>query len=262
MSAGLRAGMDSRRDLGRDVPGPGLRTSRGQLSVTGVPRAAAGSLCDHGPVTASSIFAGDFEAHLTVRGADAGKLAQYAAASGLKFVHIVLDRGRVREQPMLTVRESGSFAAVRDSVATLRQRLETEGFPVVRVKIEAAPSVAGVPVTDTEAGALGGRYYFEHHIKLLLDSGTETSGLARIAVAHAAHLSANARRLRADGRAERFVTQRCRLVGDAVATARYTDLVAALTTAGYRILSAEREFVVYDSDESIDAGWIDENEEQ
>ncbi|MEV3962868.1 hypothetical protein AB0M34_18525 [Nocardia sp. NPDC050193] len=213
-------------------------------------------------MTASPISAGDFEAHLTVRGADAAKLEQYAVASGLKFVHIVLDRGRVREQPMLTVRESGAFAAVRDSVAVLRRRLEAEGFPVVRVKIEAAPSATGVPVTDIEAGALGGRYYFEHHIKLLLDSGTEVSGLAGLAVAHGAHLSVNARRRRADGRAERFVTQRCRSVGDPVAAARCADLMAALAAAGHRILSAEREFVVCDSDESLDAGWIEESGEQ
>ncbi|MET8776853.1 hypothetical protein ABZV58_17770 [Nocardia sp. NPDC004654] len=135
------------------------------------------------------------------------------------------------------------------------------GFPVVRTKIEAAPSAAGVPATDTEAVALGESYYFEHHIKLLLDSGADTSALARLAGVHAAHLSVNARRVRTDGRVERFVTQRCRLVGDPVAAARCAALTAALEAEKHRILSAEREFVVYDSDESIDSGWIDENEE-
>ena len=117
-------------------------------------------------MTTSTNFDGDFEAHLTVRGTDAERLEQYAAVAGVKFARIVLARGRVTEQPMLTVQESGAFATVRDSVLALRERLEAEGFPVVRTKIEAAPSTAGVPVTDAAAVALGGRHYFEHHIKL------------------------------------------------------------------------------------------------
>lgn len=133
---------------------------------------------------------------------------------------------------------------------------------MVRTKIEAVPSAAGVPATDAEAVALGDSYYFEHHIKLLLDPDTDTSALGHLAAAHAAHLSVNARRVRNDGLVERFVTQRCRLVGAAVAAARCTALVTALEAENYRILSAEREFVVYDSDESIDSGWIDEHEER
>ncbi|MFE3188305.1 hypothetical protein ACFXHA_04805 [Nocardia sp. NPDC059240] len=208
--------------------------------------------------TAPPIFHGDFEAHLTVRAEDGARLERYAAAAGLKFVHIVLDRGRVPDQPMLTVRESGAFPAVRDSIAALTLRLEQAGFPVVRAKIEATPWATGVPATDAAARALGSHYYFEHHIKLLLTPDTDVRALTGLAVALDAHLSANARRTRADGRTERFVTQRCRRVGDATAAARHTALLEALRAAEYEILSAEREFVVHDSDETIDAGWIDE----
>lgn len=213
--------------------------------------------------TAIPILAGDFEAHLTVRATGAEQvddLERYAAAHGVKFAHIVLARGRVPDQPMLTVRCSGTIAEVRDSVEGQAQRLEEDGFPVVRAKIEATPWSAGVPATDPEAIALGARYYFEHHVKLLLEPDFDPAGLAGIAAAHAAHLSANARRIRADGRTERFVTQRCRLVGDATARTRYDALIAALQN--YEILSAEREFVVHDSDESIDDGWITESGEQ
>ncbi|MGW4246255.1 hypothetical protein [Nocardia sp. NPDC004722] len=212
--------------------------------------------------TTAPTFHGDFEAHLTVRAEDAARLERYSAAAGLKFVHIMLDRGRGREQPMLTVRESGPFPAVRDSIAALTLRIEQAGFPVVRAKIEATPWATGVPATDAEALALGSHYYFEHHIKLLLTPDTDVRALTGLAVAHDAHLSANARRTRADGRAERFVTQRCRLVGDATATTQYTALLDALRAAEYEVLSAEREFVVYDSDESVDAGWISETQEQ
>ncbi|GAB2530243.1 hypothetical protein [Nocardia heshunensis] len=210
--------------------------------------------------TAPPTFHGDFEAHLTVRAEDAAGLERYAAAAGLKFVHIVLDRGRTPVQPMLTIRETGAFPAVRDSIAALTARLEQAGFPVVRAKIEATPWAAGVPTTDAEALALGPHYYFEHHIKLLLAPDSGVPALTDLAIAHDAHLSANARRTRADGRSERFVTQRCRHVGDATAAARHAGLLNALRTAEFEILSAEREFVVLDSDESIDAGWITEKE--
>lgn len=216
-------------------------------------------------VTATPLFRGDFEAHLTVR-ADGTEqldaLERYAAAHGLKFAHIVLARGRMVSQPMLTVRASGTLAAVRDSIAELHDRLEAAGFPVVRAKIEATPWSAGVPSTDADALALGPRYYFEHHVKLLLDPDFPAADLAALAQAHSAHLSANARRTRPDGRTERFVTQRCRLVGDATATARYDELLASLRAQHHEILSAEREFVVHDTDESIDDGWITESGKQ
>ncbi|QIS13547.1 hypothetical protein [Nocardia arthritidis] len=67
-------------------------------------------------------------------------------------------------------------------------------------------------------------------------------------------MSANARCVRADGRLERFVTQRCRLVGERTAAARAEALVVALSA--YEVCSVEREFVVLDTDESLDAGWI------
>ncbi|GAB4585158.1 hypothetical protein [Nocardia sp. IFM 10818] len=209
--------------------------------------------------TAPPSFHGDFEAHLTVRGDTAARIdafENYAAAHDLKFVHIVLDRGRVAQQPMITVRHSGSFETVRDAVEQLAARLSGDGFPVVRTKIEATPWAEGVPLSDAEA--LGARYYFEHHVKLLLSPATDIAALTALAVTHSAHLSANARRTRPDGHAERFVTQRCRRVGDATAAAHLETLMSALRADAYEILSAEREFVVHDSDESIDDGWIAE----
>ncbi|WP_328396857.1 hypothetical protein [Nocardia sp. NBC_00416] len=203
---------------------------------------------------------GDFEAHITIRVSDAGTvdaLERYAAQRDLKFTHIVLMRGRMPDQPMVTVRRSGTAVAVRDRVDTVVAELSDAGFEVTRVKLEATPWSEGVPGTDEAALAMGSRYYFEHHIKLLLPSGEGPREVAAAVTEHRAHVSANARRVRADGRTERFVTQRCRAVGDRTAEARLADLLAAL--ADYRILSVEREFVVYDTNESADAGWIVES---
>ncbi|WP_254716476.1 hypothetical protein [Actinomadura sp. WMMB 499] len=208
-------------------------------------------------------FAGVFETHVTVRG-DARAVAEWAAARGVKFVHIVLERGRVASQPMLTLPFGGTLDEARADAARTVRDLEADGFAVARVKIEAAPWNAGVPVTDGEA--LGPAYYFEHHVKLLLDAGAdtgagtgaETEALARTVRPHAAHVSRNARRVRSDGRRERFVTQRCRRVGARTAGARLDALTAALRADGHEIAGVEREFVVFDGDESLDDGWIEE----
>ncbi|GAA0938879.1 hypothetical protein [Actinocorallia libanotica] len=206
--------------------------------------------------------AGDFESHLTV-GCGAPEieaLARWAAGRGLKFSHIVLARGRVASQPMLTARGSGDLAGVLAAAERTKAALAADGFTVTRSKIEAAPWNEGVPATDEEALAWGPGRYFEHHLKLLLEPGADTGALAALVVPHAAHLSHNARRIREDGAAERFVTQRCRLVGGPAAERRLAALVAALEARHHRIVEVEREFVVFDDGESLDAGWIEEGE--
>ncbi|WP_067477404.1 hypothetical protein [Actinomadura hibisca] len=202
-------------------------------------------------------FTGDFETHLTVScpAAEIDAVERWAAERGLKFAHIVLDRGRVPSQPMLTLRTRGTLDAARARAEDVAARLRADGHPVTRLKIEASPFNAGVPEHDADAPDPG-RYYFEHHVKLLLDPAADTAALAAAARPHAAHLSRNARRVRADGRHERFVTQRCRGVGSRTAVRRLEALVAALD--GHEIVSVEREYVVFDGDASLDDGWIEE----
>ncbi|WP_030077255.1 hypothetical protein [Streptomyces decoyicus] len=206
-------------------------------------------------------FVGEFEVHLTVRddggrGA-AGALAAYAAAHCLTCVHILLEQGDVPSQPMLTLHGSGTYAKVRTEAAARADGLRAAGFDVVRTKIEATPWTAGVPGTDDEAAGLGPGYYFEHHLKLVLARSAPLDSLLAVVVGHGAHLSRNARRVRSDGRAERFVTQRCRMVGLATAGRRLDALSAQLRAAGYQLASVEREFVVHDGNPALDAGWLD-----
>jgi hypothetical protein len=210
-------------------------------------------------------FLGDFETHVTVHcdtegdGEDRARAlrAWAAAASGVKFTHVVLARGRVRSQPMLTLTGSGTLDQQMAAAAELVTGLEcgAPGCTVTRVKVEAAPWTSGVPRTDAEAALLGIGYYFEHHIKILCRE-VDLESLAALVVPHDAHLSWNARRVRGDGISERFVTQRCYGVGDASAVEALTRLRSALADDGREIVSAEREYVVYDSDASLDEGWI------
>jgi len=203
-------------------------------------------------------FSGDFEIHLTVAPGQGPALADWAPRHGLKFVEIELARGATPGQPMLTLTTSGTLAGAAAAARRIAEQTRSARFEVVRVKIEAAPWNEGVPESDAEARLLGPRYYFEHHIKLVLpdDLGRDELSLAEVVERHGAHLSRNARRTRPDGLRERFVTQRCRLVGARTAGHRLDALLAALATRD--IVTVEREFVVLDSAESLDAGWIDE----
>jgi len=205
-------------------------------------------------------FPGDFETHLTVRLADGQtveSLRAAPAARGLKCTHIVLARGRSASQPMLTRDGRGTLAGQLAEAAALRRALEADGFVVSRVKVEAAPWNQGVPQSDADGAAHPADRYFEHHVKLLLDDRADLHALARLAARHGAHLSHNALRRRDDGRLERFVTQRCHGVGRHTARARLEALLAELHSECYEVIDVEEEFVVYDSDLSLDAGWIE-----
>lgn len=199
-----------------------------------------------------------FETHLTVesgamRHVDA--IERFATEHGLKLVQIELPRGAHPCQPMLSWRSEGALRECLSSAAEMVQRLEAQGFRVVRTKIEASPCNADVPQGETPSAA---GTYFESHVKLLLDAQADQAELCDIAMAHGAHLSRNARRVREDGRMERFVTLRRQLCGYAVIADDTAALEATLAPRVERILGTEIEYVVYDSNLAIDAGWLPE----
>ncbi|MFG2628118.1 hypothetical protein [Streptomyces sp. NPDC048473] len=214
-------------------------------------------------------FEGEFETHLTVRfdprpgtgtgeADESARLERWADCNGLKLTRIVLDRGAVPDQPMLTEQGRGSLTGRRFAARLRSAELRAAGFPVIRVKIEAAPWNEDIPRTADEAAALSPVCHFEHHIKLLLSGEPEFAVARAVAERHSAHLSRNARRAVREGRHERFVTQRCRAVGRPEARARLDALLGALGAAGLEVLEAEEEFVVHDDHPAVDAGWIDE----
>ncbi|MDR3035663.1 MAG: hypothetical protein LBV78_21615 [Kitasatospora sp.] len=207
----------------------------------------------------STAGAGPYETHLTLAPAEAGALAGWAAAHGLEFTHLLLARGRHPSQPMLSWRAEGPLAAQHRRAAAETARLRAAGFTPVRVKIEAAPWVPGVPGTDAEAERADPAHYFEHHVKIRLAPGTPRAALARAASGHGAHVSWNARRTEPGGHRQYFVTQRCHRVGLATATARLDRLTGALTAAGFPPLKTEREYVVHDSALALDDGWLDDD---
>ncbi|WP_433756369.1 hypothetical protein [Nocardia sp. CA-135398] len=205
-------------------------------------------------------FAGDFEAHMTVRlPSDESRLVELAAARDLRYTRIVLDRGAVPDQPMLTFTVSGTRADAIRAVEAHARALTGAGFCLARTKIEASPFNEEIPETAEEAAALPAGCYFEHHIKLVLDGAADAMRVRALVEPHAAHVSRNARRSAGHGRHERFVTQRAYGVGLPEAGERLAALLADLAAAGFAAIELEREFVVHDDHPVLDAGWITES---
>jgi hypothetical protein len=204
-------------------------------------------------------FFGDFETHLTVAAEgdpDRVRLIQaWADKHDAKYTRIVLDRGLVPDQPMLTVTGRGSLQEQSARARELVLRLHQDGFPVVRVKVEASPFNRDVPMTTAESTVLPGTY-FEHHVKLVLADDMEVDQVRAVSERHRAHVSRNSRRIRADGRHERFVTQRCHGVGRIEARECLDALLADLETHAFVPIEVEQEFVLVDDNPQLDRGWI------
>ena len=198
-----------------------------------------------------------FEIHLTVEAAQAAAgadaLARFADAQGMQVLHIELPRGAVTAQPMLSWRRDGVLADCLAQVAVVEQALADRGMWVMRAKVEAAPTNAGVPQAG-EACPPG--TYFESHLKLLLADDATLRQVTDITIAHGAHVSRNARRMRTDGCQERFVTLRSTLGGLQEMVARSQTLQHALAPMVRAVLDTEIEFVVHDSNRALDAGWL------
>lgn len=204
-------------------------------------------------------YRGHFEVHLTAQTntpAVTDRFAGWCRDRGLKCVRIVLDRGATADQPMATWRRSSAvLSAVVEEANRLAADATTDGFAVVRVKVEADPHTADVPLADADAVAHHPKNYFEHHVKLRRAPDAPRDALLTVCDRHAAHLSRNAFRDGGDGE-ERFVTQRAYGVGRDTAAARLGRLIDDLRGLGEEVVEHEFEYCVYDSNLQLDAGWL------
>ncbi len=144
--------------------------------------------------------------------------------------------------------------AIRLAESTSNQ-IRALGAVVVRLKIELAVDSTGRLQSNQEIEFKPGQY-FEHHIKLLLGPDGDLDALGRLVEVHGARLSRNARRKRDDGYTERFVTQRAHHTDGEKSMQACRRLANDLQDAGWEILEVESEYVVWDSNYALDAGWI------
>ncbi|HUQ06654.1 MAG TPA: non-canonical purine NTP pyrophosphatase [Kofleriaceae bacterium] len=201
-------------------------------------------------------YGGAFEAHVTVRCAavDAARFAASCDRLEVKHIEIELAHGEHVTQPMTATVHRGDLREVQEEVHELARALVADGFEVVRTKIEALPRNRDLPETDEAARAEPARY-FEYHLKLVVPPGGDLAPVHEVASIHGARLSRNARRTRADGGHERYLTLRLPGLGRGSADARFAALEAAVEALPVTIGRRVREYTVYDSNLALDRGW-------
>jgi hypothetical protein len=205
-------------------------------------------------------YAGLFEAHVTVEAHDLHVLERFrdfCQTKHVKTVQIELPQGVHRSQPMTCTRHQGTLSEVLAEAQALARLLSEAGFPVLRIKLEAAPFNADVPQTDEAAGLMPSANYFEYHVKVLLPEGAPLDALLECCRAHGAHLSTNAMKQRSGGRLVRFATLRCFGEGQRSADARVARLKAALSRLGQTEAKTVCEYTVFDSNANLDDAWMD-----
>lgn len=208
-------------------------------------------------------FRGSFEMHITIAVPSAeewARLSSWSVDRRAKCVWIELARGLQPSQPMVTVHRSGTLDGIVEECRSLERELREVGLTPVRTKVECAIDNDGVPREDRDWAPVHAGRYFESHVKLLLDASEDLSGIRQLAERHDGHLSRNAFRTREDGRQERFVTQRGRGCGRRTFQERIDALVRTFEAAGVSIAEIEREFVVFDSREQLDSGWLTDSQ--
>jgi len=202
---------------------------------------------------------GTFEAHVTVEALNPGEQERFrsvCASLGVKSVLIELPEGATRSQPMTSSYHRGSLQAVAGQVADIARSLRKQHFPVTRIKLEAVVGNTDVPETDEEAQTWPAGNYFEFHVKVSLPVDADLEPLRVLCRRHRAHLSSNAFQ-REGNQTQRFVTLRVYGGGRLRASQQFEFLLTDLERAGYSLSNRLREYTIYDSNQDIDAGWID-----
>jgi hypothetical protein len=201
---------------------------------------------------------GAYEAHVTIAARsseDLQRFRDFCGAVRLKCILIELGHDSARLQPMTASYHQGTLQKALDEVRAYARTLTVEGFQVTRLKLEALGTNRDIPEDDAVAQAQPANY-FEFHVKVTLPLvGANLDALRARCSRHGAHLSRNARKVRADGASERFVTLRVWGLGRTNAEARFTALLRDLAETGLPLSYPLREYTVYDSNLELDHGW-------
>jgi len=136
------------------------------------------------------------------------------------------------------------------------------GFDVIRVKIEASASICGVPASNEEAQILPKKTYFEFHMVFSNGDGTTPTDdqVSKVEVI--------AKRLEKEWHSciplstnafgtQKFVNMRTYGIGRDESYPRLEQLAKEVESAGFKVPRFIREFGVYDSDVTIDCGWLE-----
>jgi hypothetical protein len=220
-------------------------------------------------MSVAEVVTGSFEIHVFVAplqpdAATAGAFTR-ACAGHMKALLLNLD---YVGQGFVGVLQSsryvqGDVAAARAAAAHDAEILRAAGFTVIREKVEALASCAGVPQNVDDAARSPADRYFEFHV--LVDrpgrpiDDADVASLRGLAdefsrrLATPVPLSYNALKP-----AQRFLNLRARGVGLAEALAPVRALETAIAAVpGLEVKKVIAEYICFDSNRAVDNGWLE-----
>jgi len=215
------------------------------------------------------------EVHITVQVDNDSEEERFRTlcVSGLgeKCVAIQLPAGaKHARQPMLSYYHRGHImSCLCEMYQRYGDRIGREGFHVTRLKVELQLSSDTHVPTDSimppNSDAVAQRFlcnYYEFHIKvrLLASQGIDAQRrlLQEVGQRHHAHVSRNAfKKESSTGDEVRFLTLRMYGIARDKSFELFNQCVEDVRKAGLDIASMQREYSVYDSNVSMDAGWME-----
>ena len=206
-------------------------------------------------------MANSYETHITIDSSESRsvqRLAQFVESRNMKWTQILLNSGQVPDQPMITFWGIGTLQIQLDRARSVCRELEDLECSVVRLKVEKQLyelDEANFQSMDTSL-IPEPTLYFEHHLKLLLESEANLVELQKTIQPFDGRLSRNARRCRDDGLLERFVTQRAYKTSAKESLDSVARLKRSLEDADFEIIDTESECVLFDSNIDLDADWL------
>ncbi len=142
-------------------------------------------------------------------------------------------------------------------------RLEAAGFEVVRRKVEAVATSAGVPQTASDATRSPGDRYFEFHLLINAHSGPISNAQVASLRTIASDMSARLRQpvplsYNALKPGQRFLNLRARGVGLEQAKLRVHELESLVAQTGeLAVVKVISEYICFDDNRAIDNGWLE-----
>ncbi|MFB6455384.1 hypothetical protein ACE38W_08950 [Chitinophaga sp. Hz27] len=190
-----------------------------------------------------------FEVHLTISEITQERIASFSDCCNrlsARPLLIELSKGACMQQPMLyAVLPTNSYSEVLTQCNSYRESLVANNFPVKRSKIE-------IPVDHAFSWIDDGDYppYFEWRGKIDYIKPDE---LMRLCELYNVRLSQNA--LRNDSE-NRFITLR-EYSDEILFQARVKAVRNTLAKGGWALQKQQSEYCIYDTNISLDEGWLD-----
>ena len=190
------------------------------------------------------------------------KFTQICKENGMRALNIGLN---FEKKGMATVLQSTKYYKVANPMIAVEKMIEdakklNAHFDVIRLKLESLATNEGVPQTDEEANNIPGDTYFEYHIKIKDATASKESDNVLKNLSYKLTEDLNIRVPFSCNNLkdfQRFLNARTYNIGFQNSFEKVKKIKATVESNGYEIDRIISEFIVYDTNKSLDTGWLE-----